>query len=214
MARIAILANSKRFDGQCLGGIDLDTKEWVRPVTKSGDGIPVERCFVNGKFLTLLDILELDLIKPRIVDEFQCENRFIRNWRWKRKRRLKRDAVKKYVESDTPILHSSGDRVAPDDLLVLPPEDWKSLQLVRPRNLRFGRHYYDPNRWVAHFFDRAGNSYSLKVTDPVATRKLEGGQSISKRSLLTVSMAKPWSHDDTQKPPMCYKVVAAVVEPN
>jgi Dual OB-containing domain len=212
MARIAILANSKRPDGRCLGGIDLTTGEWVRPVTKSGDGIPTERCFINGKMLRVLDILELDLIRPRNAPEYQKENQFIRNWNWTVKRRLKLSAVSKYIDSAAPILHSVGDRVAPASLKALPVGKWVSLQLIKPKNLTFGRHYYDPNRWVANFQDSAGNSYSLKITDPDATLRLEKNEKISKKSLLTVSMTKPWTHDASEKPPLCYKVVASIIE--
>jgi hypothetical protein len=212
MARIVILANSKRPDGQCLGGIDLTTGRWVRPVTNSGDGIPAQRCFVNGKFLALRDILEVDLVRPRQTSEFQYENHLIRNWNWDVKRRLKLDAVKQYIDDSTPILHTVGDRVQPDALRLLPPNQWKSLQLVKPRHLTFGRHYYDANRWVAHFQDKAGNSYSLKITDPDATRRLENDENIDKSSLLTISMTKPWSHNPSETPPLCYKVVAAIIE--
>ncbi len=212
MARIVILANSKRPDGQCLGGIDLETDEWVRPVTSTGDGIPVDRCIVGGKFIELRDILEVDLSRPRVVQPYQRENRLIRNWKWRVRKRLKLDAVKRYVENCTPILHSVNDRVQTQVLDRLQPNEWKSLQLVKPRRLTFGRHYYSPNRWVAHFEDRKGNCYSLKVTDPVATRRLESGETLSKTSLLTVSMTKPWTPDPAGKPPSCYKVVAAVIE--
>jgi hypothetical protein len=30
MARIVVLANSKRPEGQCVAGIDLDTGAWIR----------------------------------------------------------------------------------------------------------------------------------------------------------------------------------------
>lgn len=212
MARIAILANSKRPDGQCLGGIDLDSGEWVRPVTNSGDGIPVSRCIVDGDFLAVRDILELDLARPRQTHKYQRENRLILNWKWQAKKRLKLEAVEKYVDDVAPILHSASDRVEPAILEQLPPREWKSLQLVKPRKLTFSRHYYSPNRWVADFEDQDGNAYSLKVTDSEATRRLESGETINKKCLLTVSMTKPWTPDASMKPALCYKVVAAVIE--
>ena len=212
MARIAILANSKRPDGMCLAGIDLDTRQWVRPVTKTGDGIPTVRCVVNGRMLSIRDILECDLIQPRTIAQFQCENQTIRNWDWQVKRRLKASALDQFIEDLSPILHSPNDRVTTSVLEAKTPSEWKSLQLVRPRRLAFGRHYYDPNRWVADFQDADGNHYSLKITDPVITRRLEAGEKISKECLLTVSMAKPWTHNPDERPPTCYKVVAAVVE--
>jgi len=113
----------------------------------------------------------------------------------------------------SPILHTPNDRVATSVLEGKPPSEWKSLQLVRPRKLSFGRHYYDPNRWVADFQDGAGNHYSLKITDPVITRRLEAGVKVSKQCLLTVSMTKPWTHNPVERAPTCYKLVAAVIEP-
>lgn len=213
MARIAILANSKRPDGRCLGGIDLETGEWVRPVTRNSDGIPTQRCFINGRMIRLLDILEVELIQPRDTHEFQKENKIIRNWKWSVKQRLKMAAISQFVDSTTPVLHSASDRVDPATLKQLPADKWTSLQLVKPRDLSFSRHYFDPNRWVANFFDACGNAYSIKVTDPEVTIRLEKGDKISKKSLLTVSMTKPWTHNANEKAAQCYKVVAAVIEP-
>lgn len=212
MVRIVLLANSKRPDGQCLGGIDLDTGEWVRPVTSTGDGIPVARCIVDGEFLAVRDILELDLARPRQPHKYQRENRLILNWKWQVKKRFKLEAVGKYLDDSTPILHSGSDQVAPAVLEQLSPKEWKSLQLVKPRKLNFSRHYYSPNRWVANFEDQDGNTYSLKVTDAEATRRLEKGEKIGKKCFLTVSMTKPWTPDANTKPALCYKVVAAVIE--
>jgi hypothetical protein len=76
----------------------------------------------------------------------------------------------------------------------------------------FARHYYTPNRWVANFSDPAGNKYSLRITDPEVTRRLEAGHRISKQSLLTISLTKPWAPDQKKMRPFCYKVVAAVME--
>ena len=82
MARILILANSKRPDGQCVAGIDLESGEWVRPVPARGDGIPTNRCFVGGKFVGVRDVVEMDLTRPREIAEFQRENRVIKSWNW------------------------------------------------------------------------------------------------------------------------------------
>ena len=212
MARIAILAVSKRPDGMCLAGIDLETRKWVRPVTKNGDGIPTDRCIVKGRMLSIRDILECDLIQPRTSVKFQRENQTIRNWDWQVKRRLELSSLDEFVEDLSPILHTTNDRVATSVLEVKAPSEWKSLQLVRPKRLNFGRHYYDPNRWVADFQDADGNNYSMKITDPLINRRLEAGKTINKDCLLTVSMTKPWTHNPAEQPPTCYKVVAAVVE--
>jgi hypothetical protein len=162
--------------------------------------------------IRLLDIVELDLIQPRTVHVYQKENRIIRNWNWGIKKRLNLAAVSQFIDPTTPVLHSGGDRVDPALLQKLPAHEWTSLQLIKPKNLCFSRHHWDPNRWVARFNDSNGNEYSIKVTDPDATRRLENGMRISKNSLLTVSMTKPWTHNSAETPARCYKVVAAVIE--
>jgi len=212
MVRIVVLANSIRPDGMCIAGIDLDTGEWVRPVPPSGDGIPTQRCFVNGKMLAIRDVLECDLIRPCVIPQYQCENQTVRNWNWQVTGRLKASAIRKYVEGTCPILHTPNDRVGVNQLNAMPPQDWRSLQLACPRGLHFERHYYDANRWVASFSDGAGNRHSLKITDPVITRRLESEEQIDNENcLLTVSMTKPWTHDPSVCPPTCYKIVAGVI---
>ena len=211
MARIIIIANSVRYDGRCLAGIDYDTGEIVRPVPPNGEGIPEWRCVVDGHFLEVRDVVEMDLVRPREIPKYQSENRIIRSWNWKVLFRAKFSTVEQYVDNSTPVLHTVGDRVAPQQLEALDPADWKSIQLVKPSKLSFGHHYYSEKRWVSNF--RVGDDYSLKITDPDLTRLLEANKPPEKGSLLTVSMAKPWSHNPQEKPPMCYKVVAAVISP-
>jgi Dual OB-containing domain len=212
MARILILANSKRPDGQCLAGIDLSSGEWVRPVHATGDGIPAIRCVIGRRFISVRDILELDLVRPRKIAELQRENQVIRSWRWHIVGRLGREAIRQYIDNTSPILHSIDDRVSPNMLHKMAPSDWKSLQLVEPSRLTFSRHYFTPNRWVANFTDRDGNTLSLKITDADITRRLEAGNAVSRKSLLTISLTKPWSPKPDEKPPLCYKLVAAVIE--
>lgn len=115
-----------------------------------GAVIPAQRCVVNGKMLSIRDILECDLVRPRTIVQFQCENQTIRNWDWQVKRRLKAAAIEQFVEDTSPVLHSPSDRVATSVLEAKAPEEWQSLQLVKPTHLQFGRHYYDPRRHSSH----------------------------------------------------------------
>ena len=36
--RLLVLANSKKFNGRCIAGIDLDSGNWIRPVSKTEHG--------------------------------------------------------------------------------------------------------------------------------------------------------------------------------
>lgn len=211
MTRLVCLANSERPGGRCIAGIDLESGDWIRPVPRDSDAVPDSRCFIEGRFLAVLDVIEMDLVRPKDVPRYQRENRTVKNWNWSIHGRFRRADLLQYCDATSPILHSADDRVSPEVLNQLSPEQWKSLQLVRPRALQFERDYWDERRWRARFRDAPDNEYYLKVTDPAVTRRLEGGETVSRESILTVSMAKPWT-PGSSKPELCYKIVAAVIE--
>lgn len=212
MARIVCLANSKRPDGRCIAGIDLQTGEWIRPVPRDSDAVPDQRCFVDGRFLSVLDVVEIDVARFKQVPPYQCENRVIRNWNWAILRRFPRASLPQYCDQAVPILHSANDWVLPSVLDALPATEWKSLQLVRPSRLSFERDARDQHRWRARFRVAKGNEYALKVTDPEATRRLEAGDRIGANCLLTISLTKPWAPPSGTLAERCYKLVAAVIE--
>ncbi|MEX0713523.1 MAG: hypothetical protein WD278_14295 [Pirellulales bacterium] len=176
------------------------------------DAVPTGRCIVGERLLTPLDVFVVDLARPKEAQRFQRENRIIKNWNWSIVGRLRKGDLPRYCDDAAPILHRKNDRVSPRVLEKLPPEQWASLQLVKPQRLMFEHDYWDAHRWRARFQDAAGNEYSLRITDASTTRRLEGGDRISSQSILTVSLAKPWAPPDGSKPELCYKIIAAVIE--
>lgn len=212
MSRLVCLANSARTGGQCIAGIDLDTGQWIRPAPRGSDAVPIERCVVDNKFLAPLDIIQADFVRPAEIPRFQRENRIIDDWNWRIVGQFRAADLLELCDDMAPLFHGAGDRVLPAEIERLPPERWASLQLVKPRRLRFERDPWDRHRCRARFADAAGNEYSLRITDINVTRRLEGGVRISPRSLLTVSLSKPWAPADGSKPELCYKLVAAVIE--
>jgi hypothetical protein len=212
MARLVCLANSQRPGGQCIAGIDLNTGEWIRPVPRDGDAVPPARCFIDGKWLEPLHVFEVDFVPPKVTPRFQRENRVIKSWAWSICGRLRRDKLLEYCDNAVPILHTTGDRVAIPTLDSLPPSQWTSLQLVRPKKVSFEHDHRDQHRWRARFQDAVGNEYSLKITDAAITRRLEAGERIGSQCILTISLTKPWAPLDGSQPLRCYKLVAAVIE--
>ena len=95
---------------------------------------------------------------------------------------------------------------------LLPNEQWKSLQLVRPQALAFERDPTQEHRWRARFRDELNNKYCFRVTDPVITRRLELGEKIGGDCLLTIALTRPFTPPGTTAAPRCYKLVAAVIE--
>ena len=212
MVRMICLANSIRHDGRCVAGIDIQTGEWIRPVPPAGGGIPSFRTIFNNNQLSILDVVALQVNRPLLNTRFQRENRVMPNWNWQVVDTVTPQEVTEYCEDTSPILYSLDDNVSPQTLEQIPANEWKSLQLVRPRNLSFERDYWNTNRWRARFRDGDGNEYYLKITDPVICDRLGRNEHIGPNCLLTVSLTEPWAPDDGSKPELCYKLVAGVIE--
>jgi Protein of unknown function, DUF488 len=147
-----------------------------------------------------------------VVEYLQVHWGNLKNWNWSIIGRGRKGNLAAYCDETIPILHSIDDRVSPEILNNLPPKEWASLQLVKPRRLRFEHDQWDQHRWRARFQDAAGHVYYLKITDASTTRRLEAGDKISDQSVLTISLTKPWAPPDGSKPELCYKLVAAVIE--
>lgn len=210
--KLLCIANSWRPDGRCVAGIDVRTGEFVRPVARPTDSIPAERLHFGGRMLAVGDTFELDLRRPDAIDRYQRENWLIENWDWRRCGRVPVKRLADYCRETVPILHTPTDRAYPAALDKLAPDEWRSLQLVRPRTVEFEADRREGSRWRARFQDSGGNEYRLRLTDPVATEKLESGQHLRSDVVLLVSLARPWTGPDRSQPPICYKIVATAAE--
>ncbi len=213
MAKIVCLANSMRPDGRCVAGIDIETKKWIRPVSKPGGGIPTRKVFIEGKELSILDVVEIPLTDVYLQDKYQRENRIIEKGDWKIIDRVKPEYLLVLCEDDSIVLHNHEDHITSEELEKMPFYEWKSLQLVHLDNTYFRRDYWNPRRWRVHFRNRGNHYFELKLTDHLISDKLEKGENISKNCFLTISLAGPWRPlDDESQPERCYKLVAGVVE--
>ena len=213
MAQVICLANSWRDGGRCVAGIDGATGKWVRPVPHHGGAIPEERTWLKGRCIVPLDIVEMRLEPPTFGTRFQCENCEVRNWNWRYVGRADAADVLRYCTSAGQILHSTSKVVEPAQMELLPPERWTSLELVHVRGVVFEPDPNKEHRWHAKFsMGRVGPEYCIGVTDPEATLRLNGGEEIASECLLTVSLTEPIELSQYNKPELCYKLVAGVIE--
>jgi hypothetical protein len=211
MTLMICLANSFRDGGRCVAGVDLETAEWIRPVPPGGGAIPVSETVIEGRPLSILDVVELTVESARMDTEFQRENRVMPEYNWRRVTRLDSRFVIGIMEQESPILFNYDDKVYVSTLKQLPPNEWRSLQLVWPSDLDFQRDSRSSSAWRANFSDSAGCRYSLRVTDPEVCERLQGGKSIKAGSLLTISLTLPWLPRNASGK-RCHKLVAGVIE--
>jgi len=211
MTRLICLANSWRPGGRCIAGIDAESGEWVRPVPPGGGPIAEGRTRVAGRLLLPLDVVEIELAPPTYSTRFQRENRVVLNWKWRLLGQVTPSEVLRYCSKGRTVLHSSGKVVEPAYMARLPPKDWASLDLVRATNVSFVPDPRKENRWQVSFsMVRFSRKYCLTLTDPEATRRLEGGGQVRSECLLTVSLTEPIAMHGM--PGLCYKLVVAVIE--
>ncbi len=213
MAELICLANSWRPGGRCVAGINVESGEWVRPVPPGGGAILEDQTIVQGRPLALLDVIELELDEPKLDTRFQCENREVLTWDWWRVRQATVNEAQQYCKDTEEILHNHGKVVGPGQIEARPPEEWTSLQLVHSGDVRFEEDKYKNNRWQARFSVGPGGwEYCLGVTDPEITRRLNEPETIGPNCLLTISLTEPIELPEYNKPELCYKLVAGVVE--
>jgi hypothetical protein len=211
--RIICLANSYRDGGRCVAGINPETGAWVRPIPPGGGMIPEQHTRPAGRDLALLDVVEINVDPPRLDTKFQRENHEVRDWEWRVVGRVQPSDLLPYCDDASPLFFTFGERVNVERLERESPQNWQSLRLIGPQSLEFEPDERDGRKWRAAFLDAADDWYSLRLTDPVALRRLDRGCRLAAECLLTVSLCEPWfPPDDPTKPPACYKIAAAVIE--
>jgi hypothetical protein len=211
--KIICLANSYKYNGRCIVGLN-EAGQWVRPVPASKKrAIDKDIRIIDGSEPQILDILEIPLYAHGPAEGCQPENKLLKDGQWEKVGQVRPKDLLKYCEDDSVILHNNFDYVRVCCFRMIPSYGWKSLQLVRNKNVVFKQDENNKAKWRAHFINSKGNALSLRVTDPATCERLERGENISKDCLLTVSMASGWS-PDKQTAKRCYKFVAGVVELN
>jgi hypothetical protein len=229
--RLLCLAVSRREGGNCIAGIDIDSKKWIRPINSRtraafADADLVVRDPVGGelRFMAPLDLIAMSL------ESYAGTNSQPENWIVAPASRENPYAVLQRCESpkttrfllahcdrNDQLLHGSGDSVHQSDFAAQMLSH--SLSLIVPHELawRVSPNPKYSNRFQVRAEFRFGNfAYSLVVTDPtweVKCRRLGVGRHThaevsgaqSGAVFLTISLAAVAFHH------LHYKLVAGVM---
>ncbi|MGW6531155.1 dual OB domain-containing protein [Streptomyces venezuelae] len=214
---LVCLANSRKHNGRCIAGIDIQSNLWVRPVSsRPGHEVSeAERRYRNGAEPRILDVVSVRLLRPKRFG-FQTENWILdpgSQWEkrgrvgWDDLRRLEQRPKHLWVNSEDSTRKGLNDRVAVEQEFAL----LNSLKLIRVKAVTVEvDRPYDANREleVRAKFRHAGATYILKVTDAVYEerfRALGVGSYELSESFLTVSLGEEFKGH-------FYKMVAAIIE--
>jgi hypothetical protein len=213
MARLVCLANSNKHGERCVAGKLLETGRWVRPVSAAGHGeIPWKARLICGREPQLLDILDIPLEGQGPDYGCQPENRLLAPGAWQKAGSISAAEVMKYVDAvdERPLFYNYVDRVPMTAFRRIPPDRWRSLQLVHCCHADFHRDARKPEDWRATFEYRGAEYADLKVTDPVAETRLGRGERLDGPCVLTVSLGGAFRPTNTSRE-YCFKLVAAVL---
>jgi hypothetical protein len=207
MAQIICLANSFKRGGRCIAGIDLATKKWIRPIGDGHEGAIGGERIIDGAEPELLDILYIP-IGPLAIDHgCQPENVVLEAGKWSKVGKMSKQEVLKYVENlNGFLLHNHSDRIPLVEFEnSVPPNRWKSLQLIRVNNAQFRN-----NSWgkLECHFRYNDLQYVLKAEScPEAHNYVN----VTGDFLLCVSMGGPYRRNPEDEL-CCWKMVAGVIE--
>lgn len=208
---IVCLANSYKPDGRCIAGVDVDTRQWIRPVSGPPSGSVPEQVLSNGAALQVLDAVTIGLIEPAQY-EYQTENWLLDPGHspWQKVGQASSETLAA-LEEHPDSLWTNNDETQTGVNDLVSPEDASSLEtsltFIRVDNVDLQVfHDYGKTKMLARFH-HAGTQYALKVTDPQYWESY--GQSLGVHhlgeSFLTVSLALPYRGYSS-------KLVAAIIE--
>lgn len=217
MTRIVVLANSWKHQDWCLAGIDLDTGKWVRPVTDLDDGrVPKTSMKLGGYFPELLDVLEIPLDSTGPDFDFESENRTILPGRWYRRDKMMLKDIERYAKQPYYVLHNKKKYITTKELQQKPFMKRATLQLIRADKFKVldtRRKTTDKHNWKGVILS-GDREFEIKITDPVFFKRLNNSHKPSPTCLLTMSLSMPYkpSDWDEDEEPVCWKLIAGVIE--
>lgn len=235
---LCILANSVKFNGYCVAGIEIEKNEidqwqstgrWIRPIGHSNNGsISLKESYLHNqrRIPKLFDIIEIPLKAPAYVDG-QPENWLIApNVEWKHLGQINPlKHINTFLEYPDHLWlqeNEKYDRVTPQWVVT---RQMPSLYLIKPEDMTIyvdGANYGDEQRRSRRANFRYQNKqYDLAMTDPFASKKhfpdfktrktgINNGVSLN-CAAICVSLAPAWQGELASQP-YHYKLVAAIIE--
>jgi hypothetical protein len=220
---IVCLANSRKYSGRCIAGLELNGSEpkgWIRPVSSASKGeLQFEHLYVDGGEPELLDLIQVEFLQPRPAFCHREDHLINAKSCWTRRGALRREELVSAIEPEAGCLWFDGgstkfginDKIPADAAAQLT----SSLKLVQPKSLFIkvqteGGQYRQPRSVIRGFFSLAGFDYTLSVTDGAIEREFldarPGATKYLRSPLLCLSVSELFESQNA-----CYKLIAGVI---
>jgi hypothetical protein len=218
--RIVCLANSRKLQGRCVAGRELQNEgpgPWIRPVSDrpSEEVSEEERRYQDGSDPKILDVIDVPLIAAR-PKGYQQENWLLDpQTYWVKRGRSRWEDLAALQDRAGPLWlngFSSYNGVNDRIPLTQAMELMSSLKLIHVNNLSIrvfapGEAFRNTKRRVQANFSFDRTDYALWVTDPIVERQYLAQPDADyplRDVYLTVSIGEPYQD-------YCYKLVATVI---
>ena len=218
--RIVCLANSRKMQGRCVAGRELNAGvvgAWIRPVSDrpAEEVSEYERQYQDGSDPRVLDIIQVPLIEARPKD-YQQENWLLDpQLYWVKRGTLGWGDLSRLQDRRGPLwINGNSSYNGLNDRIPLAQaiELRSSLKLIHVPSLELkvfapGEAFGNTKRRVQARFAFDGMDYWLWVTDPIAERQYlaeSDGEYAVGEAYLTISIGEPYQD-------YCYKLAATVI---
>lgn len=205
---IVVLAKSIKHGKYCVAGKDINSNEWVRPVSDiNGAELSEEQCKCtndqwqqrgNSPYSSnVLKKIEIRFLQHAPLPN-QPENYIISDQVWQHRFNIKAHEIQNYLD-EPETLWGDDSRIAFSLIENNADSIQQSLYLVKVDNLTLYKNEEDKRR--ASFYYK-GRNYDLSVTDPNFDNILKDG-SQNLKGILCISLGENYNG-------YCYKIVATI----
>ncbi|HPE69893.1 MAG TPA: hypothetical protein PLF96_11265 [Thermotogota bacterium] len=217
---LILMARSKKYNAFCVGGIDVNSRKWVRPVSGDSDvkgSIKEEHMrTVDGRVCQVLDRVRIPFIE-KANHSFQTENWLVdptKRWEWVEKVSLSSLMPRLKAFPRGPLFFNTGRLVSASQLKGIPERSRYSLALVKPPELRiktFTNSWGKP-KCRGDFSFRETEYKDISITDMEFRKKHPGvGEHILKNPVLVLSLGEEYPDNDPGFGNH-YKLIASILE--
>jgi len=164
---ILLLAKSKKYNGYCVAGIDIDSGEWLRLKVRGRDSVPkLMFRYNNSNEPKLLDTICVDVVQEHVGEEYHPEDVLMSGAIEHKKVNnvsLLYDRVKADYEIHDTIYYNRSGCIMDEMVSRIPKEDRYSLIIVEPTVIKF---YVLHTGKLCVTFSYKGKVYGdIRVTD-------------------------------------------------
>ena len=209
---IVVFANSVRSGKHCVAGKEIESKQWIRPVSPNGGEISTAQCTVSdGKGpVRPLQKIEIDVDGSYTSIKHQPENWLIGNDEWEHIGEITSGEIGPYLDSpDT--LWGTGDRVPYSEIKDGNMTIEQSLYLVKASELQlYPRTLYSERIQMRVSFSYKRERYDLSLTDP-AFKEPRDWPHYQKEGVLCVSLAGEKFESPKDMNYYYFKIAAALI---